>query len=29
LVLSAGYTAGRPTFNGWMTRMGQGLKSNQ
>jgi hypothetical protein len=29
LVLSAGRTTGRPTFNGWMTRMGQGLKDNQ
>jgi hypothetical protein len=29
LVLSAGLTTGRPTFNGWMTRMGQGLKENQ
>jgi hypothetical protein len=27
--LSAGRTTGRPTFNGWMTRMGQGLKDNQ
>jgi hypothetical protein len=28
-VLSAGQTKRRPTFNGWMTRMGQNLKENQ
>jgi hypothetical protein len=29
MVLSAGQTKRRPTFNGWMTRLGQNLKENQ